>query len=206
LKTTINTYSASFTASALLFNEFIKAKDSVLAEDFIFQMKEEVLENTRLGIKTQSARQRISQEMIKRFESAPSGFWPFFFTRNEEEQKLGLFFLCLKTYVLMLDFHLEVTLKRWKTRVEHLESFDLQMRLDEISSANPEVGAWSELTKTKTITVYLRTLSEAGLLKKEQLLKPVRINPDFWDFFIKNNESWFLESCFTPINQILTKT
>lgn len=197
-----HTYSSAFTASALLFNEFVKAKDGILADDFTRQMKDEVLENTRLGIKTQSARQRISQEMLKRYESAPLGFWPFFFGRSEEEQKLALFFLCLKTYGLMLDFHLEVALKRWKARSEQLDVFDLQMRLDEISSTHPEVDAWSESTKKKTITVYLRTLTEAGLLKNGKLQKPIRINPDFWEFFIKNGDSWFPESCFTTVSQI----
>lgn len=197
-----HTYSSAFTASALLFNEFVKAKDGILADDFARQMKEEVLENTRLGIKTQSARQRISQEILKRYESAPPGFWPFFFDRSEEEQKLALFFLCLKTYGLMLDYHLEVTLKRWKARSEQLDVFDLQMRLDEISSTHPEVDAWSESTKKKTITVYLRTLSEAGLLKSGKLQKPIRINPGFWEFFIKNGESWFAEACFTTVSLI----
>lgn len=194
-------YSAAFTASALLYHEFSKARESILAGDFVGQMKCEVLENTRLGIKTQASRKRISQEMIKRYEAAPGGFWSFFFECSEEEQKLALFFLCLRTYGLMLDFHLEVTLKRWKARSERIERFDLQMRLDEISSAHPEVDAWSESTKTKTITVYLRTLTEAGLLKNGKLQKPVRISPDFWSFFIKNGESWFLEACFTPANQ-----
>jgi hypothetical protein len=197
-----HTYSSAFTASALLFNEFSKAKESILADDFIRRMKDEVLENTRLGIKTQASRKRISQEMIKRYEAAPPGFWPFFFERSEEEQKLALFFLCLKTYGLMLDFHLEVALKRWKARSEQLGTFDLQMRLDEISSAHPDVDAWSESTKTKTITVYLRTLTEAGLLKNGKLQKPIRISPDFWEYFIKNGESWFPESCFTALNQI----
>lgn len=195
-------YSSAFTASALLFNEFSKVKENILADDFNRQMKAEVSENIRMGIKSQSARKRISQEMIKRFESAPAGFWPFFFERNEEEQKLALFFLCLKTYSLMLDYHLEVALKRWKTRSEQLGTFDLQMRLDEISSKHPDVDAWSESTKTKTITVYLRTLSEAGLLKNGKLQKPIRVNPDFWEYFIKNDESWFLESCFTRVDQI----
>lgn len=193
-------YSAAFTASALLFHEFIGAKANLLADDFVEKMQNEVLENSRLGIKTQSARKRISQEMIKRFEVAPPGFWPFFFDRREEEQKLALFFLCLKTYSLMLDYHLEVAMKRWKARSEQLDTLDVQLRLDEISSFNPEVYAWTESTKTKTVTVYLRTLTEAGLLKHGKLQKPSDIQPDFWEYFIKNGESWFPEACFVNPN------
>jgi hypothetical protein len=191
-----HTYSASFTASALLFQEFSKAKDSLLADNFIQDMQDEVLENSRLGIKTQAARKRISQEMIKRYESAPPDFWQFFFQRQEVEQKLALFFLCLKTYGLMLDYHLEVALKRWKSRAEQLDTLDVQLRLDEISSFNSEVYAWSESTKTKTVTVYLRTLTEAGLLKHGILQKTSGIQPDFWEYFVKNGEAWFPEACF----------
>ena len=196
------TYSASFIASALLFNEFSRMKEIILAGDFIQQLERDVLENKYFGIKSQSSRKRVGLEMIRRFQKAPHGFWPFFFERSEEEQKLALFFLCLKTYGLMLDYHLEVTLRRWKARAEQLDVFDFQMRLDEISSSHPEVDAWTESTKKKTITVYLRTLTEAGLLKNGKLQKPTRINPDFWEYFIKNGESWFMESCFTNASQI----
>ena len=134
--------------------------------------------------------------MIKRYELAPAGFWSFYFNLEEAEQKLALLFLCLKTYTLMFDFHLEVTMKHWKMHAAELERFDLQMRLDEISSAHSDVDAWSESTKTKTITVYLRTLTEAGLLKAGKLQKPNNISSGFRDYFMKIGEAWFLEACF----------
>ena len=96
----------------------------------------------------------------------------------------------------MFDFHLEVTMKHWKMHAAELERFDLQMRLDEISSAHSDVDAWSESTKTKTITVYLRTLTEAGLLKAGKLQKPNNISSGFRDYFMKIGEAWFLEACF----------
>ena len=61
-----NPYSSSFTASALLFNEFSKARESILAGEFIQQLKEEVQENARIGIKTQAARHLKVHERRKR--------------------------------------------------------------------------------------------------------------------------------------------
>lgn len=199
---TIKKYTASFVATALLYPEFLRLKELLLSTDFELLIDQETENNKYLRIKTLAARKRIVQEIRKRVASAGRDFWTYFFSRGEEEQKLALLFLCLKTYPLMMDFHLEVALKRWKARSEQLTNFDLQMRLDEISSAHPEVDAWSESTKTKTITVYLRTLTEAGLLKNGKLQKPTRISPEFWDYFLKTGEAWFLESCFTPIGQI----
>jgi hypothetical protein len=189
-------YSATFTASALLFEEFVRIRDMLLSGDFEQLIGVEVEENRLLGIKTRVARQRMVYEMKRRFANTLPGFWNFFFERTEPEQRLMLFFLCLKTYHLMLDFHLEVTLKRWKAMSGTLEIFDLQMRLDEIASMDEDVGAWSELTKQKTITVYLRTLKESGLFKNEHLIKPTQTEPDLWEYFIKNGESWFPGACF----------
>lgn len=190
-------YSASFTAAALLYPEHIRMKDMLLSADFDRLVDGEVEQNHLLSIKTRSARKRTVQEIKKRFANAGDGFWPFFFQRGEEEQRLALLFLCLKTYPLMMDFHIEVALKKWKEMSLHLDRIDMQMRMDEIASAHPEVDAWSESTKTKTITVYIRAITEAGLLKKDTLQQPRHIEPGFWEYFTRNGEQWFREACFS---------
>ena len=124
------------------------------------------------------------------------------FECNEEEQKLALFFLCLQSYSLLMDFHVEVTLKKWRAMSLSLERFDLQMRLDEIASFDEKVDGWTELTKSKTIEIYLRILSDIGLLKEGQLTKPAPIEPDFWHYFIIHGEAWFIEACFFTKDQI----
>lgn len=196
-------YSASFTAAALLFEEFTRLKDLLSADDFETLIDQEIENNALLGIKTRAARQRVGLEIKKRYLNAPKDFWILFGEVGEVEQRLMLFFLCLKTYYLMLDFHLEVTLRRWKAMSTTLDVVDLQMRLDEIASMDEEVGSWSELTKQKTITVYLRTLKEAGLLKHEQLIKPVNTTPDFWDYFVKMGDPWFPGACFIPSTSLI---
>lgn len=190
-------YSASFTAAALLYQEHIRLKDVLLSADFAQLVDREVEQNRFLSIKTRSARKRTVLEIKKRFSTAGLGFWPFFFQRRAEEQRLALLFLCLKAYPLMMDFHIEVALKKWREMSPHLDRMDMQMRMDEIASAHPEVDAWSESTKTKTMTVYIRAITEAGLLKKGALQQPRNIEPDFWDYFARNGEMWFREACFS---------
>ncbi len=196
-------YSAAFTASALLFEEFLRLIELLGADDFELLINREIEDNALLGIKTRAARQRVGQEIRKRYQMAPLGFWTLFREASETEQRLMLFFLCLKTYYLMFDFQMEVTLRRWKAMSATLDVVDLQMRLDEIASMDEEVGSWSELTKQKTITVYLRTLKEAGLLKQEKLLKQLHITPDFWDYFVKIGDSWFPSACFIPSTSLI---
>lgn len=195
-------YSAAFTAAALLYEEHLRMGAMLLGANFEESIGHEVANNTILGIKTEAGRKRTVQEIKKRYAEAPEGFWNFFFSIPEAEQRLALFFLCLKTYPLMLDYHVEVTLKKWRSLSLELELIDLQMRLDEIEATNPEVADWSESTKRKTLTVYTRVLREAGLYKDGQLVKPSAISADFWAYFAQIGEAWFIEACFHPKSQL----
>lgn len=195
-------YSASFTAAALLHAEFVRIKDILLSDDFEEGLKREVEENNYLSIKTRSARVRTAKEIKRRHEQAPEDFWRFFFECNETEQKLALFFLCLQSYPLLMDFHIEVALKKWRVLSLSLERFDLQMRLDEIASFDEKVDGWTELTKSKIIDIYFRILNDIGLLKEGQLTKPASIGSDFWHYFITHGEAWFIEACFFKKDQI----
>ena len=196
------TYTAAFTSASLLHTEHLVMESLLCTNNFSELIAAEIKNNAFLKVKTQAGRKRITQELIKRNASATEGFWDFFFSISEQEQKLGLFFLCLKTYKLLMDFHLEVVLKKWKTKSLHLDVVDLQMRLDEIASEYEDVSAWSEVTQRKTITVYKRMLTEAGLLKKKELIRPAGITSLFWDYFIEKGEGWFIEACFHNRHQI----
>jgi hypothetical protein len=189
-------YSASFTAGALLYEEHRRLGALLGAPDFEARLRQEIEENAYLGIKAYSSRKRVASELRKRHAAAPPGFWSFYAQRSAAEQRLALFFLCLKAYPLMMDFHVEGALKQWRGLARRLEALDLQRRLDEIASMDEEVGSWTEATQRKTITVYLRTLAEAGLLKDGALVKPAAIAPDFWAYFAQLGEAWFSEACF----------
>jgi len=189
-------YSAAFTATALLFTEVQNIKQILLADDFEQLIEQEVKNNDLLGIKTEAARRRVTQEIRKRNGFTPKEFWSTFLNLNETEQRLALFYLCLKTYPLVMDFHIEVALKKWKSKALVIDNFDLQMRLDEIASTDEVVMNWTEKTQMKVITVYKRMLKEAGLLKKTELTKPKNISTDFWNYFVEIGDDWFVEACF----------
>lgn len=192
-------YDANFTAGGILFNEFKVLEEILLSDRFDELIKIEEEENKHIGIATNSSRKRIISEIKRRYHIAPNKFWNNFFTWNEEEQKLALFYLCLKTYPLILDVHIEVALKNFRIGAK-LDVYDVQMRFEEIMSFDEEVGKWSELTFQKLNVQYRKALKDAGLYNDEkQLKKPVNIGVAFWDYFKETNELWFIEACFKNI-------
>lgn len=189
-------YTAAFTAGALLYNEFLSIRTFLEKGDLKELLQTEVMDNNVLAIKTEAARKRVVLEMNRRIANAPKNFWDFFYQYPEAEQRLALLFLCLRTYPLMMDFHIEVTLMKWKTLDTELDNFDIQMRFDEIASSNKNVERWSDQTKNKLITTYLNILRQAKLMTSNTLVKPIAINATFLNYFRDIGEGWFIEACF----------
>jgi hypothetical protein len=192
-------YDANFTAGGILYHEFIAMKEILLSENFDELIKNEGEQNNVMGVAIKSSRTRIITEIKRRFSSTTKDFWNHFFEWNEVEQKLALFFLCLKTYPLVFDIHFEVALKKFKTG-NKLEAYDIQMRMDEIASKDIEVSKWSESTLKKINVQYRKAIKDVGIYNGTSLNRESKASSIFWDYFKNKNESWFLEACFINIH------
>jgi len=188
-------YDANFTAGGLLFEDF-NALTSILCEDdFIDQINNEKELNNILGIPTLSARKRIISEIKRRYLIVPVNFWEWFVCLGENEKMLALFYICLKTYPIVFDLHLEVALKKFRIG-DDLDAFAVKMRMDELAASNDQVGSWSDSTLDKINSQYRSTLKDCGLLSADRLVTPERISNVFWNYFEETGEGWFKEMCF----------
>jgi hypothetical protein len=194
-----NKYDANFTAGGILYHEFFAMKEILLSDNFDERIKIEEEQNNVIGIKTLGSRKRIISEIKRRYNNAPLEFWSHFFDWNEKEQKLALFFLCLKTYPLILDIHFEVAIKKFKTG-NKLDAYDIQMRMDEIASSDEEVSKWSDKTLKKINVQYRKAIKDVGLYNGKTLFRESKAPISFWNYFKINNEAWFLEACFVNIH------
>jgi hypothetical protein len=195
MKTDSKSYDANFTAGGLLLNEFISLETLLLGTEFESKIQEEEKSNSVIGIATMSARKRIISEIKRRHSFAPIGFWNYFFRWNQEEMKFGLLYLCFKTYPLIMDIHIEVALKKFKTG-NTMNAYDVQMRMDEIASKDDHVSQWSTSTLEKINVQYRKALKDAGLYDGNHLIRPLKVFPTFWRYFEEINEGWFITACF----------
>lgn len=191
----VKTYDTNFTAGGLLLNEFKALESILLGEYFSKEIQQEEEQNSIIGIATMSARKRIIAEIKRRHSMAPAGFWNHFFKWNLAEMKFGLLFLCFKTYPIVLDMHIEVALKKFKTG-NTMSTYDLQMRLDEIASQDIFVSEWSQETLEKINVQYRKVIKDVGIYDGSHLIRPLKISPTFWQYFEDINEGWFLTTCF----------
>lgn len=190
-----SSYSASFTAGSLLHRE-TSALLSLLQSDNAEQaIREEIKNNNLLHINSESSRKRVVFEISKRAKTINTSFWSFYSNCSVEEQKILLFYVCLKTYTLVFDFHFNVTVKQWYSSSQIIDPYFYQMELEEIATRDEQVDKWTDKTKRRTITVYMRMLKEIDMSDSENNLKPISLPESFWRFFIQNREAWFLDAC-----------
>ena len=198
-------YSASFTAAALMHGEMNAVLPYLLKDGSAETIK--LIENSVeiLPIKSASARYRITHEMVKRFNAMPTAFWVDYQTFPEPQQKLALFYVILKTYLLLYEFQLNVAVKRFNSANNTLQIDDLWMEFYNIAARDPFVESWTDRTKKTCIQSYLTMLRQAGLLDPEtSKLQRIDIAQDAYIPFVQLGELWFLQACFIPAYEIET--
>lgn len=185
-------YSASFTAGGILFNEFESILPIVNEENVVELLNKEIKENHFLKIKTESARIRITTELKKRLQMMDQSFWTHYRQFDKSERKALLFYVCVKSYQLVADFHFKIVAPRFWSFNTNIGYDDFKIYLDELATKDEEVQKWSDSTRKKCITNYVRMLNETGFMLGENLHKPELAN-HFFCYFIKAQEQWALD-------------
>jgi non-ribosomal peptide synthetase component F len=185
-------YRVSFTAGGLLYEETMQVLE-FLSPERIGELELAVTDNSILRINSQSSRKRIIQEIQKRYKSDPLIFRKFD-SWTPAEQRIALFYLCLKSYRILFDFHFDIVLERWLSRETEITLAHIHYFFDRQAAHHPEIETWAESTRQKVATVMLRMLRESGLLLDKRLQTPA-LSLAFWKTFLLMDEAWFLQAC-----------
>jgi hypothetical protein len=190
-------YTAAITGCSFLFYEFQRMLPLLLSEERDKLVSDEIENNQILQINSRKARRTFVLEFKRRFASVPVYFWDFWQNMSEAGQRIGLFYVIMKTYKLIFDFHINVTMKKWNSINHQILKSDIMMEFYEIASRDEFVNSWSDNTKSRCASAYLTILRQAGLLEeKTNTLKPIKLNSNEFAYYIRTGEEWFLEACF----------
>jgi len=199
---TVSPYSASITGGGFLFNETNALLPLLLDENAAELIKEEVLNNNILHINSEKSRKRNVSEIKRRFEALPRTFWYDYMEMSEEDKRIALFFVLLKTYKILFDFHANVAMRRWRSASQDISIDDLMMEFNSISAKDEFVDSWSDATKKKVASAYLSILRHVNMLDSDDRLQALR--PQNIDFYFEIGEPWFLDACLLEPYEIET--
>jgi len=195
-------YSASITGGGFLFAETNTLLPLLLDKNAVALVKEEVLNNNILHINSEKSRKRNVSEIKRRFEAVPRSFWYDYMDMEDADKRIALFFILLKTYKILFDFHANVTMKRWRSATQDISIDDLMMEFNAISAKDEFVDSWSDATKKKVASGYLSILRHANMLDENDHLQALK--PSNVDFYFGIGEPWFLDACLLEPYEIET--
>ena len=193
-------YTAAITGGGFLFEETNALLPLLQSPDRIALLKDEKVNNRLLKINAEKSRKNAILEIARRYDAVPASFWHDYEGMNEEDQKIAIFFVILKTYKICFDFHINVTMRKWNSISKSVVHDDLEMEFNELSAKDEFVDSWSDNTKHKVASAYLTILRNVGLLDNEDNLQP--LNASNYDYYILHGEQWFLEACLLQPYQI----
>ncbi len=196
-------YSASFTAVSLAFKETNSILSILKSEQADDLLKDEVRDNKLLHIHSEQSRKRVVTEIRKRFNAVERSFWDIYEVLPEKDQRVYLFFVLLKCYHLLFDFHFNVVVPKWRSVEQKVTVSDFLSELYELAAKDKFVDSWSEQTKKKIASTYVVMLKQCGMLDEVTMnLHSLRLTDESYAYFLRNNESWFLEACLLPTYEI----
>lgn len=196
-------YSSAFTACSFLFSEFNAVLPLLKSDDADQLLKDESVNRHYLMVNNETSAKKILLEFKRRYNAVPKPFWEWYDLLDETAQKAALSYVIIKTYKLVFDFHIHVAIKKWNSVDHTITTNDLQMELLDVSANDEFVDSWSEQTKKKLISAYLTILRQADMMdSKTNELRPLRLMPNEYQYYIENGEIWFLDACLlTPMEK-----
>ena len=159
-------------------------------------MKKEVSENNILLMKSQQTRYRASVEFKRRYAAVPESFWIKYQNMGKEQQLVAMYFVCLKTYRILFDLHINVAIRKWKSANRSINKKEAINEIYEIASNEEFVDSWSEETKDRVASSFLTFMRRAGFLDEKDTLQTPKLNEQDYNIYVEMGESWFLEACF----------
>jgi len=196
-------YNASFTAASMMYYEMNSVIPLFLKDSSKETIKKIEDDSSILQIQSLTSRKRVSNELLKRFKSVDEAFWNRYLLLEEKEQRLALFYVLLKTYKLLFDFQINVTLKKYYSADTFISSDDLLMELYDIAAEDELVDSWTTATKKKIVSVFQVILRQTGFISAtSKELRRLDIPIDAFRWYFQGGEQWFLEACLLPTYEI----
>ena len=123
-------YTAAITGGGFLYEETCILLPLLQSGNRESLLKDEALNNRLLQINSETSRKRNITEVSRRYDAMQSSFWEEFVKMDEDNRKVALFFVILKTYKICFDFHINVTIRKWNSISKRVDLEDLMIEFN----------------------------------------------------------------------------
>lgn len=196
-------YSAGLTGCGFMQEEMTNVLPLLMHPNADELLRQEVIQNEHLAIRTETTRNRAIAEFKRRYSSVPRTFWETYLNMSPNAQQVAMFFVILKTYRITFDWQVDVVVKHWNSVSQSINKMDLLNHFNEVGIRDEFVASWTDLTKSKVAVAYLAILKKIGMLDaKTGQLSPLYLSDEDWAYYIRIGEPWFLNACLLQCYEV----
>ena len=195
-------YSAALTGCSFMIDEMNACLPMLMDENSETLMKQEVSENNVMMMKSQKSRSKASLEFRRRYNAVSRDFWEKYLNMQRQQQLMAMYYVCLKTYRILFDLHINVALRKWKSANRIVTKNDAMTEIYEIAANDEFVDSWSEETKDRVASSFLTFMRKAGILNETGELQAPKLQDSEYAIFIEMGDEWFLQACFLEVYEI----
>ena len=167
----------SFTTGALLYNETITVAQLYQQLASWDAVRERVLAENRLQMRTTNAAKRIFTEITSRLRQLTPAQLDYLLTADRREQNYLLWLAFCQRYRFIYDFAADVIREKFLRLDLNLSYDDYDIFFRNKAEWHPEVARVTETTRKKQRQFLFKILREAELLSDDGQILPVFLSP-----------------------------
>lgn len=176
----------SFTTGTLLHHESLTIAGLYEELGDWTAVREKVVRDNRLQMRTRNASERICQEVISRLKLLAPSELDLLTTGSHQEQNQLLWLAACKRYRFIHDFAVEVLREKFLRLDLELAPEEYDRFFHDKAEWHPEVARVAQATREKQRQVVFKMLREAGLLTQENHIAPAMLTPALVQAVVQN--------------------
>lgn len=170
-------YSMAFTTAPLLFSETMRVAELWTQNPDWSQVKEAVLANNLLQMRTDNSAKRIFTEISSRLKQLTSAQMALLLVDSRREQHYLLWLAFCKRYRFVYEFATEVVREKFLRLDMSLTYEEYDIFFNNKAEWHPEVARVAPATRKKQRQFLFRIMREAELLTNQHEIVPAVLSP-----------------------------
>lgn len=170
-------YPLSFTAAGLSRRESVQLAVLYLELGDWSLVRERMLDDNLLQVRTRSALLRIGREILSRLQQLDHNQLSLLVEANAQDQGYLLWLAVCRRYRFVADFAVDVLHERSINLMPDLSHSHFDTFFNRKAEWHPELEQLADSTRLKVRQILFRMLREAGLMSATHVINPVMLSP-----------------------------
>ncbi|HPI25783.1 MAG TPA: DUF1819 family protein [Candidatus Cloacimonadota bacterium] len=181
-------YNLGFTSAAFLFRDSVLLSKLYLSLSDWNMVREKVLSDNLLQIRTIAAQKRIYSETYTRLKALSEDALEVIANGERDDQVHMIWYAICKKYALIRDFSVHVLSPKVRINARDLSEADFNVYFNNLATSHDELNHISISSRAKLTKNLFRMLISAGIINSAGELCPISISQSVRQIVLEDND------------------